>query len=90
MDESCAEWVLDSLMGNLREEYRYRAVENLFGRGAPCAELYEQMLEAYGRLCGRLGKEEEDQDCEIMINSLLKITEIVGLKMFEYGKKLSK
>ena len=90
MDESYAEWVLDSLMGNLTEEYRHSEVENLFEMGALCAELYGQMLGAYRRLCGRLGKTEEDQDCEMMINSLMQITEIVGIKMFEYGKNLRK
>lgn len=83
-------WVYNSLMGSLTEECRCREVENLFAANQPCTELYSQMLEAYWRICDRLGQDEEDDDGEIMINSLLDITKIVGLKMFEYGKRFGK
>ena len=43
------------------------------------------MLDAYGRLCHRLGEKEEDADAEIMIDSLLRIQKELCLRMFEYG-----
>lgn len=83
-------WVYESLVGSLTAEYRCREVENLFGVNQTCTELYSQMLEAYWRICARLGQDEEDADGEIMINSLLDIMKIVGLKMFEYGQQFGK
>ncbi len=44
------------------------------------------MLDAYSRLCQRLGVEEwEDADAEIIIHELLMLEKHLGLKMFEYG-----
>ena len=90
MDQTYAAWIYDSLMGNLTKEACCPEIDNLFEYGKPCAVLYEQTLEAYWRLCGRLGQEDEDDAGEIMINSLLKITQIVSMKMFEYGQALCK
>ena len=88
MERQFAEWIFDSLMGSLTEDCRCKAAEDLFAAGKPCEVLYGQMLDAYWRLCERLG-EAEDDDGEIIINALLDITRIVGLKMFEYGQKYS-
>lgn len=90
MEGSFAEWIYDSLNGDLIEEYRCKGVENLFAEGSECLELYGQIYEASLRICERLepGKDkEEDEDTEIMINSMLKMMEIVALKMYEYGAK---
>ena len=88
MERDLAQWVYDSLMGSLVSECRCVGVEDLFEAGKPCEILYGQMLDAYWRLCNRLGESEAeaDEDGEIMINSLMEITRIVGQKMFEYGQ----
>ena len=59
-------------------------VDNLFADGGECEELYDEVYAANLRLCGRLG-EEEDQDVEILVNSLLKICEKMGKRMYRYG-----
>ena len=88
MDRVIAEWIYDSLMGSLTEACRCNEVEDLFAEGKPCEMLYGQMLDAYWRLCERLG-EAELEDGEIMINAMLDITKIVGIKMFEYGQRFA-
>ena len=91
MDTEFAEWIYDSVMGSLINECRYDEVENLFEEGKPCEILYGQMLDAYWRLCVRLGEAMgETDEGEIMINSLLAITKIVGIKMFQYGQRFPK
>ena len=79
------EWVYDTIMGNLVQEWSCSDVENLFAEGKRCADLYAQMLEAYSRLCERLSVQEDD-DGEIMINSMMEIMRIVAYKMYEYGQ----
>lgn len=79
------EWVYDTIMGNLVQECSCSGVENLFAEGKRCADLYAQMLEAYWRLCERLSVQEDD-DGEIMINSMMEIMRIVAYKMYEYGQ----
>ena len=82
---SFAENVYDSLQGELLEPVP--GVENAFEDGKPCIQWYGDMLDAYERICTRLGQENEDSDCEIMINSLLEIQRTLCLKMYEYGKR---
>lgn len=63
-------------------------IENLFDEGGECEELYDHIYDANLRLCQRLGTE-EDRDVEIMINSFLKINELVGKRMFHYGTEFA-
>ena len=79
-----AQAVYESLTGQLLPEYQLPWVEDAMAEGSICAGRYGKMLEAYWRLCGRLGTE-EDPDGEIMIDSLLAMAEELCLKMFEYG-----
>lgn len=44
-------------------------------------------MDAYSRICARLGQENEDTDVEIIINSLLSIQKELCFKMYEYGAK---
>ncbi len=63
-----------------------RVVSSEFEPGSECAIAYQQMLDAYSRLCRRLSVGEwEDTDVEIVIGSLLAIGRHLALKMFEYG-----
>ena len=44
------------------------------------------MLEAYERVCRRLGKPgTENEDVEIIISNLMSIARHQSMKMFEYG-----
>ena len=64
------------------------AVENLFAEGELCEALYNDVYEANLRLCERL-KVQEDQDVEIIINNLLRISKLLGRRMFYYGTKFT-
>ena len=85
---SFAEAVYDSMQGELLDPVP--GIENEFEEGKVCLQLYGDMLDAYERICFRLGQENEDSDCEMMINSLLDIQKILCLKMYEYGKRFGK
>lgn len=65
------------------EERRY--VEDEFTEGKYCEKKYQEVHEANIRLCKRLGKSEEDNDVETIINHLLEIQEYLCMKMFDYG-----
>ncbi len=88
------ELVYDLVCGNLDltqlpEKERGLAASE-FAPGSPCDLAYSQMLEAYSRLCSRLGQTRgEDADVEIIITQLRIIGRRVGLKMFEYGLALA-
>ena len=77
MDEEIAERVYDTLLGNLLPEFCLPWVENIFVPGYPCLEEYGKMLNAYARLRIRLGAVNEDEDAEVMINSLLEHGKII-------------
>ena len=83
---SMAKEVYDSLWGGVSEEYRIPCVEDATASGSHCMELYGQMLDAYDRLLLRLGRVDDDDDVEDIINSLLDLQEELCLKMFEYGR----
>ena len=83
--EELAESVYDTACGLLMESHCVPGVEDAFAVGQPCNAAYQQMLAAYGRLQTRLGTEGEDGDVEQIISSLLKISRILGKRMFCYG-----
>ncbi len=61
-------------------------VSDEFAEGSTCSFLYTQTLEAYSRICQRLGAEDlNDQDVEDMMNHLLALCKHLSLKMFDYG-----
>ena len=58
-------------------------VKDEFAEGEYCEKLYSQMLEAYERVCRRLGKPgTEDEDVEIIISNLMSIGRHQSMKMF--------
>ena len=73
MKDQFGDEVYDTLRGIRIPGAEVEGVENLFALGTKCERLYGQMLDAYERLCVRLGVEEEDADVEIIISSLLGI-----------------
>ena len=80
-----SEQVYLSLLGQLFPEDTLNWVENIFELGKPYYENYSNALDAYARLCQRLGTGEEDKDVEIIVDSLLANEKAVALKMFQYG-----
>jgi len=85
MNTSISKQVYDSLCGELLDEYRIKHVENAFAEGSPCDVLYQEITDAYARLCERLGKEDDDEDVEVIINAFMEMNRILCLKMFSYG-----
>lgn len=75
-----AELVYESLIGELVDPVRY--VPNAFAPGTFCEARYREMLDAYERLRDRLGVVDEDEDVEIIIDSLLAIQRKLCVEMF--------
>ena len=86
MDLHVASTIYDLLMGEQLPVEGLPTVENMFAAGRTCEELYNDVYEANLRLCERLGVQ-EDPDVELIVNSLLRISRLLGLKMFQYGVK---
>lgn len=69
---------------NPPEECKY--VEDEFLEGKVCEQAYAEIMNAYQRLCQRLGANgDEDDDIEVIIDSYEVITEYLCMKMFDYG-----
>lgn len=85
MQEDFAKRVYNTLNGYYIPSFRVPGVGNAFADGQPCIELYGEALGAYQRICARLGTGEEDEDLEVIVNAFIRISEIVGLKMYHYG-----
>lgn len=83
--EKFVEAVYDSLQGELLVPVP--GVKNMFAQGEICALKYQQMWDAYLRLCMRLGVVDEDEDVEIIICALMDIQKLLAIKMYEYGAK---
>ena len=67
-DEQFIEDVYNTLEGCLVAAACVPGVENLYAEGKHCMELYAEIQDAYGRLCDRLGVQDEDADVEIITN----------------------
>ena len=87
MKEKFVDIVYDLVSGMRIPQPGDPQVENLFAEGRECEKLYEEVYAAKLRLCERLGVE-EDKDAEVMVDSLLKICEIMGKRMYRYGVEL--
>ncbi len=69
----------------------YAVVKDEFAESSDCANAYARMLNAYSRLCERLGTQEwEDPDVEAIIHELSFIGHYIALKMYDYGYLLGK
>ena len=89
-DEEFKAKIYDLMNGSYNlEEYpvvESSVVKDEFAEGKYCEKLYSQMLEAYERVCRRLGlPDTEDKDVEIIISNLMSIGRYQSMKMFDYG-----
>ena len=66
----------------LPEQY---TIEDEFAEGKECCLLYEGVYQAGRNLCERLG-EDEDEDVETILNGMERITKLLAMKMYEYGR----
>lgn len=85
--------IYDLICGNLEERFAPDSClfPNEFVEGSFCAQSYNRMLEAYSRLCVRLGVEEwSDEDVEIIIDELMGIGKHLALKMYDYGARFDR
>ena len=87
MRENYVDIIYDLLIGTRIRQPGDPEIENLFADGRECEQLYVQVYNSNLRLCQQLGVE-EDADVETIINSLLKICELTGKRMYGYGAEL--
>jgi hypothetical protein len=59
-------------------------IEDEFAEGKDCSRLYSGVYEAKQRLLKRL-EEREDEDIETILRNMEAISEILALKMYDYG-----
>ena len=85
MDRELVERIYQTAVAGVLPEYRVPGVEYAFAEGSFCMNRYSEMLDAYERLCNRLGVVDEDEDIEIMIMALLDIQYELCLRMCDYG-----
>ncbi len=90
MEDKKIQDIYNTLVGELQAPYRIPGIENIYATGSLCADAYADMLDAYERLCERLGVIDEDEDVEIIISSLRAIEREISLKMFKYGMEFAK
>ena len=88
--EEMVERVYGSIIGMLIKELRLPWVENEFLPGKPYHQNYGDALDAYRRLCDRLGTGEDDDDVEIIFSAFLDNEKLLCLKMFRYGMEYQK
>ena len=85
MSFSFIEAVYFTLQGTIAKSCRIPGVVNAFAEGSTCDQAYCEMSLAYGRLCDRLGVVDEDEDVEIIIQSLMRIEEEIAYHRYRYG-----
>ena len=83
------EQIFEKMNGFLTEDLlmlpEQHVVEDEFAEGKECCLLYEGIYQAERNLCERLG-EDENEDVEAILNGMERITRILAMKMYEYGK----
>ncbi len=89
-EESIAQRVYESIMGETAPRIRLDWVEPMFLPGMPLYQAYADMRGAYDHLLERLNEVDEDRDVEQIIDSLLDYGQILAMEMFEYGRKYQK
>ncbi|MDE6640432.1 MAG: hypothetical protein K2K63_07905 [Acetatifactor sp.] len=60
-------------------------IEDEFAEGKECCLLYDGVYQAGRNLCERLG-EDEDNDVDTILSGMERITRLLSLKMYEYGR----
>ena len=87
MKKGNMEWAYETMTCHLKEDYRMPGVEDAFAEDGYCMDRYGDMLDAYERLCERLGVVDEDEDIETMIRAFTDIQIYLCYRMYHYGAK---
>lgn len=89
MDKELLHDIYLSMLGQLIPEATIPWVDNLYAPGSICHRKYNEMRDAYERVCTRLGVdvEDEDEDLNCMVDALDKIQEVLCKEMFALGVK---
>ncbi len=74
--------VYETMLGLLEPEAQVSGVDNAFAEGQTCARAYEEMRNAYERLCRRLGCADEDPDLNSMVEHMEVIQKDLCRRMF--------
>ena len=90
MKRSLADRVYDTVRGVGDRDEWVDGVDNLFLPGSKCEKDYFDMLDAYVRLCDRLGVRDEDDDVEMIIRCFMDMERRISRAMFECGTRFSK
>ena len=94
MEKDFATDVFYTAYGMLLPAYKIEGVENLFEPGKPFHTLYNEAIDAYNRVCVRLGipvdnihesPPEEDEDLLELLNNMESICQHVAMEMFRCG-----
>ena len=72
-----------TMLGEMSPGYEVPGVENAFAPGQSCERAYEDVTAAYQRLRDRLGVVDEDEDVELIIDSMTTIQRELCRRMFE-------
>ena len=84
------EEIYNNMIGLYNPEYSMESVENAFTPGSACMLAYGQMRDAYERVCQRLGVVNwEDEDLEIIVNSMETIQKDLCRRMFWCGIQIA-
>lgn len=83
--DSLVEQVYYSAIGMAVEESRVPSVIDQYGPQGKCHGLYNQMRDAYERVCARLGVDEEDSDLDQIVDLMEDISKEVAFEMFRCG-----
>ena len=87
MFDSKMHWAYETMACHVIKEYRMPGVEDAFADGAFCMERYNEAMDAYERICERLGVVDEDADVEIMRNAFDDIQRELCYRMYRYGAR---
>ena len=87
MKQELWEQVYESMACSVVESHRMPGVEDAFSHGSFCMEKYNEMRDAYDRLCDRLGVVDEDDDVECIIQCYMAIQRELCKRMFFYGQQ---
>ena len=85
MKQTLMECAYETMACGVLEAYQMPGVEDAFAPGSYCMDLYTKALDAYARLCNRLGVKDEDNDVEIIFYSFLQIQKELCYRMYRYG-----
>lgn len=87
MRQDYMEWAYETMVCGLVEGHRMPGVEHAFSGEDVCMKRYGDAMDAYERLCQRLGVVDEDQDVESIFRAFMDIERELCYRMYACGAK---